>query len=243
MSGQVAPASPVFTPKKRGSNSGNRNRGSTILVQPAQPKKSTTIILTDRVTMSPLTVNPATVATGDWWFRQDLGRPVFAIDTVVANSKTGVIVPVVTADINDLAVTTAKVDDLAITTAKLADSAVSTAKIVDSAVTTGKLADSVVATAKIVDSAVTTAKIADTAVTDAKIANVAPGKILTGDLNLGTGTLTAGQVTVGDFEMNFGWKIKETEKAIIFLKNNKVVACITQDGKFLSSKIKAKCLS
>jgi len=179
-----------------------RDKGEedSIPVKPVEPKKSTTIILTDRITMSALTVNPVTVATGDWWFRQDLGRPIFAIDTVVANSKTGAIVPVVTADISDLAVTSAKIADLAITTAK----------------------------------------IADTAVTDAKIADVSPGKILTGDLNLGTGTLTAGQVTVGDFELNFGWKIKETKKAIIFLKNDKVVACITQDGKFLSSKIKAK---
>jgi len=172
----------------------------TIPAQVVEPKKSTTIILTDRITMSPLTANPATVATGDWWYRQDLGRPIFAIDTVVANSKTGVIVPVVTDDIDNLAVTS------------------------------GKLADSAVLTAKIADSAITTAKIADTAVTDAKIANVSPGKVLTGDLNLGTGTLTAGQVTVGDFELKFGWRIRETEDAILFLKNDKVVARITQRG-------------
>jgi len=221
----------------------------------------TTIIKSDRITFAPLTTDPATVVAGDAWFRQDLGRSKWAIDTVVANAKEMITTPVVTADLGDLAVTTAKLADSAVATAKLvdgavssaklADSAVATAKIADSAVTetkiadaavsSGKIADSAVATAKIVDGAVTSGKIAtgavgttqlaDSAVTDAKVATgISPGKIGTGNLNLGTGTLTAGEVSVSDLSLQHGWRITETPDALLFVKDGKVVGKVSKAG-------------
>jgi len=131
---------------------------------------------------------------------------------------------VTSAKLADSAVTTAKIADGAVSSAKIADSAITTSKIADGAVTSAKLADSVVTTAKIADSAVTTDKIADSAVTDAKIASgISPSKIAQGDLNLGSGTLTCGQVTVGDIELKYGWKIIETPNELLFLKDGKVV--------------------
>jgi len=88
----------------------------------------------------------------------------------------------------------------------------------------GDIADGAVTTAKIADGAVTTAKIADGAVTDAKITGpISPSKIGQGNLNLGTGKLTCGQVQVGDILMKYGWKIVETERELLFIKNGKVV--------------------
>lgn len=66
-------------------------------------------------------------------------------------------------------VITAKIQNLAVTEAKLANGAVATAKIADGAVTADKLASGSIETAKIADLAVTTAKLADGAVTTAKI--------------------------------------------------------------------------
>jgi len=170
----------------------------------------TTIIKTDRITMQALTAQPATVVAGDWWFRVDLGRPYYAIDTVVANAKMGVIRPVETDDLGDLIVTTIKIADLAVNTAKIADLAV------------------------------TGPKIADGAVTDVKIVDVSPGKILTGDLNLGTGILTCGEVRVGDITLNHGWSIKETPEALQFLKDGEVVFEITRSGAISCRNIKVE---
>lgn len=41
----------------------------------------------DRVTFSPLTADPSSCVAGDIWYRDDLGKAKFAIDTVVANAK------------------------------------------------------------------------------------------------------------------------------------------------------------
>jgi len=205
-----------------------------------EEKKGTTIVKTDRVTMASLTAQPATVVSGDWWFRQDLGRPYYAIDSVVANAKLGLIRPAETDDLADSAITTAKIADAQITTAKIVDSAVSTAKIADSAIATAKIVDSAITTAKIVDSAITTGKIADSAVTDAKIDSVSPGKITTGDLNLGTGTLTAGEVVVGDMILEYGWKIRETAEALQFLNDDRVVLVITKSGVLLCQGIEVE---
>jgi NH3-dependent NAD+ synthetase len=91
---------------------------------------------------------------------------------------------IVTADIQDGAVTaaklaanaveTAKIKDSNVTAAKLATDSVETAKIKDANVTASKLATDAVETAKIKDANVTTAKIADDAADKTKIAaNVA----------------------------------------------------------------------
>lgn len=77
---------------------------------------------------------------------------------------------VVTANIQDGAVTAVKIAADAVTTSKILNSNVTTAKIADLNVTEGKLAASAVATAKIADAAVTTAKIADLNVTEGKLA-------------------------------------------------------------------------
>jgi len=98
----------------------------------------TIVIKTDRVTFTSLTADPATVAAGDIYYRSDLQRFKFAIDTVVANAKTLPVAPLATADIADSAITTAKIADSQITTAKIVDSAITSAKIADSAVTTAK---------------------------------------------------------------------------------------------------------
>jgi len=193
----------------------------------------TTIIKVDRVTMATLTAQPATVVAGDWWFMVNLGRPYYAIDTVVANAKMGLTRPTETDDIGDLTITTAKIADSQITTAKIADSQVTTAKIADSQITTAKIADSQVTTAKIADSQITTSKLEDLAVTDAKIANVSPGKITAGDLNLGTGTLTAGEVKVGDLTLEHGWKIREDPESLKFLKDGKVILEILKSGRLI----------
>lgn len=242
---------------------------------------ATTLIKADRLTLSALTTDPTSCAAGDMWFRSDLGKSKWAIDTVVANAKTMAVTPLGTTDLADSAVTTAKIADSNVTNAKLqyssvsvpagtgltgggavslggtatsigiaaggvgttqlADSGVTTAKIADSQVTSGKIADSAVATAKIADSAVTTAKIADSQVTTAKIADSAvsnakiasgvdPGKITTGNMNLGTGTLTAGQVSVGDIVLRFGWRIAETPDALLFIKDGEVVGRVGKAG-------------
>jgi len=107
---------------------------------------------------------------------------------------------------------------------EMATAPIQSGDIADGAVTTAKLADGAVTTAKIADSAVTTAKIADGAVTDAKITGpISPSKIGQGNLNLGTGKLTCGQVQVGDILMKYGWKIVETERELLFIKDGKVV--------------------
>jgi len=79
-------------------------------------------------------------------------------------------------------------------------------------------------------------EIADGAVTNAKIApGISPDKIGTGDLNLGTGTLTAGMVSVGDLSMQYGWRIIETPDALLFVKDDEIVGQVTKAG-FISLK-------
>jgi len=106
----------------------------------------------------------------------------------------------------------------------LAPAPVSTGDIADGAVTSAKIANGAVTSDKIADSAVTSAKIADGAVTDAKITGpISPSKIGEGDLNLGTGTLTCGQVNVGDILLKYGWKIVEKPDRLLILKDNRIV--------------------
>ncbi|RLI46534.1 hypothetical protein DRO69_02820 [Candidatus Bathyarchaeota archaeon] len=160
----------------------------------------------DRITLATLTADPDSVVAGDVYFRSDLNRIKFAIDTVVANAKTVPVVPIGTDDIADGAVTSAK----------LADGAVSTAKLADSAVVESKIADGAVTSAKIADSAITTAKIADGAVTPAKT-NFTDQSLKTTD------TVTFAQVNVGDLGLKYGWKITETPDELLILKDGKVV--------------------
>jgi len=113
----------------------------------------------------------------------------------------------------------------------LASSAVTAGKIAAGAVGTTELADSCITTAKIVDGAVTTGKIADGAVTNIKIASgIAPEKIGSGNLNIGTGTITCGQINVGDIVLKYGWVIREYEDRIEIIKDGKVVYRISADG-------------
>lgn len=89
---------------------------------------------------------------------------------------------VVTAALNNGAVSTDKLADLAVTSAKLATDAVETVKIKDGAVTSEKLASSAVGTTGLVDGSVSTAKLADDAVTTPKIAaNAVDGAKLLSD--------------------------------------------------------------
>jgi len=110
------------------------------------------------------------------------------------------------------------------TVVETATTPIQTGDIADGAVTSPKIADGAVTTTKIANGAVTTAKIADGAVTDAKISGpISPSKIGQGDLNLGSGKLICGQVQVGDILMKYGWKIVETERELLIIKNGKVV--------------------
>ena len=84
---------------------------------------------------------------------------------------------VVTADINNSAVTSDKIASSAVTSTKLGTSSVITSKINALAVTTEKLANLAVTAAKLAASAVTTDKIANSAVTDAKISSVSASKV------------------------------------------------------------------
>jgi len=102
---------------------------------------------------------------------------------------------------------------------KLVDTTPTPTDLLVSPVQTADIADGAVTEAKIADGAVSTAKIADGAVTDAKITGpISPGKIGTGDLDLGTGTLSCGTVNastavnVGDLIFKNGWKITEHPK-------------------------------
>jgi hypothetical protein len=209
----------------------------------------TVVILSDRIRLAALTADPTSVNAGEIYYRSDLGRVRFAVDTVVANVKTLPIAPLTTADISDGAITTAKIADAQVTRAKLSgvfpigtadisDSAITTAKLADSSVTRAKLSgvfpiatadisDSAITTTKIADSAITTGKIADGAVTDAKIASgISPSKIAAGNLNLGTGTVTCGQINVGDITLKYGWVIRERPDGIEIVKDGKVVKVI-----------------
>lgn len=77
---------------------------------------------------------------------------------------------VVTAAINNGAVSTDKLADLAVTVAKLGTDSVETVKIKDGAVTSSKLAGDAVGTTGLIDGSVTTAKLAEGAVTTEKLA-------------------------------------------------------------------------
>jgi len=228
----------------------------------------TVVILSDRIRLASLTADPTSVNAGDIYYRSDLARVRFAIDTVVGNVKTLPIAPLTTSDISDGAITTTKIADSAITTAKIADgqvtrakltgvfpiatadisdSAITTAKLADSSVTRAKLSgvfpistsdisDSAITTAKIADSSISTNKIADGAVTDAKIATgISPSKIATGNLNLGTGTVTCGQINVGDITLKYGWVIRERPDGVEIVKDGRVVKVI---GESVFSKLK-----
>jgi hypothetical protein len=86
------------------------------------------------------------------------------------------------------------------------------------------------------DGAITTAKIGDGQVTDAKIASgISPEKIATGNLNLGTGTVTCEQINVGDIILKHGWVIRERPDGIEIAKDGRVVKVI---GESVFSKLK-----
>lgn len=87
--------------------------------------------------------------------------------------------PVVTTDIENLAVTSSKLASNSVTTDKLADDAVTTNKIENGAIITPKLATDSVTTNKIENGAVTTPKLATDSVTTNKIvdANVTTPKL------------------------------------------------------------------
>ena len=113
----------------------------------------------------------------------------------------------------------------------IADGGVGATQLADGAVTEAKLASNAVTNEKIANSAISTTKIADGAVTNAKVASgISPSKIATGNLNLGTGTLTAGEVQVGDLAMRYGWRLKETPDELLFLKDGRIVARLTKQG-------------
>ena len=196
----------------------------------------TVIIKPDRITFPSLTADPSTVQAGDIWYRSDLNRFKFAIDTVVANAKTIPTVPIQSGDIANGAVTSAKIATGAVTTEKIADGAVTEAKLANSAVTTSKIADGAVTGAKLADSSVSTSKIVDGAVTTAKLANsaVTTAKIADGAVTLAkvdftdqylrtTDTVTFAQVNVGDLVFKYGWRIRETPSELIIEKDGKVV--------------------
>ena len=99
-------------------------------------------------------------------------------------------------------VITAKIQDLAVTTDKLAALSVTTAKIAADAVTAAELASDAVVTASIVDSSVTEAKLATGAVTEAKIGTaavtvtkVADTSITYAKLNLADGSVPGAKLT------------------------------------------------
>jgi len=137
---------------------------------------------------------------------------------------------VITSHLADGAVTTVKIADSAVTSAKIAENAVKSEHIAIGAVKSGHIETGAVVERCIANGAVTTAKIADGAVTDAKITGpISPGKIGEGDLNIGTGTLFCGAVHVGDIHFRYGWAIRETPNALIFLKDGRVVARLHKD--------------
>jgi len=89
------------------------------------------------------------------------------------------------ANVQDGAITTAKLADNAVTSAKLANGAVATADLAAGSVTAGILADGSVTTPKLADAAVTLAKLANDSVNSTKVAN---GGLLGEDLANGTVT-------------------------------------------------------
>jgi hypothetical protein len=152
----------------------------------------TVIIKSDRVTFASLTADPASVTSGDYWFRSDLQRLKIAIDTVVANAKTMPVVPIASGDISDGA----------ITSAKIASGAIASGHIASGAIASGHIASGQIATAHIVDSAITSAKIADGAVIEAKIAAsaVTSAKIASGAIasaHIGSGVISSGHIASG----------------------------------------------
>jgi hypothetical protein len=215
------------------------------------------IIKADRLTFVSLTADPASVTAGDIYYRSDLQRFKFAIDTVVANAKTIPVAPITSTDIADGAITTAKIADSAITTAKIADGQVTSAKIADSAVTTAKIADSAITTAKIADGQITTAKIADSAITTAKIADgqvttakiadssitttkIADSAVTTAKTNFTnqnlftTSTVSFAQVNVGDIQLRYGWRITESPDELIIMYEDRPVLRINKAGRIVA---------
>jgi len=160
---------------------------------------NTVIIKSDRVTFATLTADPATVTSGDYWYRSDLQRFKIAIDTVVANAKIVPITPITSGDIASGAIASAHIASGAIASAHIASGAVATGHIVDSAITSPKIASGAIATGHIVDSAITSAKIANGAVIEAKIASgaVTSAKIASGAIasaHIGSGVIATGHI-------------------------------------------------
>jgi hypothetical protein len=107
---------------------------------------------------------------------------------------TGGSIPIIPADVGDLAITTAKLADAAVNAGKVLDGAIGTLKLTDLSITTTKLSDLSVNVAKIVDGAIQSAKIFDGSVLTAKLADLS---IITA--KLADGAISASKVgfTVG----------------------------------------------
>jgi hypothetical protein len=172
----------------------------------------TVIIKSDRVTFASLTADPASVTSGDHWFRSDLQRLKIAIDTVVANAKTMPVVPIASGDISDGAITSAKIASGAIASGHIASGAIAsghiasgqiaTAHIVDSAITSAKVASGAIATTHIIDSAITSAKIASGAIASAHIGSgvISSGHIASGAIasaHIASGAIASGHIGSG----------------------------------------------
>lgn len=198
----------------------------------------TVIIKSDRVTFASLTADPASVTSGDYWFRSDLQRLKIAIDTVVANAKTMPVVPIASGDISDGAITSAKIASGAIASGHIASGAIAsghiasgqiaTAHIVDSAITSAKVASSAIATTHIIDSAVTSAKIASGAIASAHIGSgvissghIASGAIASGHIGSGQiGTAHLADSAVTTAKTNFANQLLLTTSTVSFAQVN-----------------------
>ena len=198
----------------------------------------TVIIKSDRVTFASLTADPASVTSGDHWFRSDLQRLKIAIDTVVANAKTMPVVPIAGGDIADGAITSAKIASGAIASGHIASGAIAsghiasgqiaTAHIVDSAITSAKVASSAIATTHIIDSAVTSAKIASGAIASAHIGSgvissghIASGAIASGHIGSGQiGTAHLADSAVTTAKTNFANQLLLTTSTVSFAQVN-----------------------
>jgi len=219
----------------------------------------TVIIKSDRVTFASLTADPASVTSGDHWFRSDLQRLKIAIDTVVANAKTIPVVPIASGDISDGAITSAKIASGAIASAHIASGAIAsghiasgqiaTAHIVDSAITSAKIASGAISSAHIASGAIASAHIASGAIASAHIASgqittahIADSAVTTAKTNFTnqalftTSTVSFAQVNVGDLVFKYGWRITESKNSLTILYNNKPLLTITKRGRLILPK-------
>jgi hypothetical protein len=189
----------------------------------------TVIIKSDRVTFASLTADPASVTSGDYWFRSDLQRLKIAIDTVVANAKTIPVAPIASGDIADGAITSAKIASGAIASGHIASGAITSAHIASGAIASAHIASGAITSGHIGSGQITTAHIADSAVTTAKT-NFTNQALFT------TSTVSFAQVNVGDLVFKYGWRITESKNSLTILYNNKPLLTITKRGRLILPK-------